>query len=264
MKIEVLEITPQMASQMLANNPENRPIKRLWVEKLARDMASGHWQTNGDAIRLNGDGSLIDGQHRLTACVQSGVSFTTVVISGLPHDVRATIDGGVKRSYGDRLTMRNIPNGNLVASAIKMVAGIATGQLRRISLTNAEMDEILTAHPGIVQSASHCRKFFPGTGTLMASVHYIGGYLGKSDLADDFSNVWRTGVPTYDGDAAHFAREAFIRDQSAAPAAKMTLELKQRLFVFSWVKFSSQLPMRTLRVPDVPTIPGWSRSCLGI
>jgi hypothetical protein len=262
--MEILNITPEMAAQMLAQNPENRPIKRKWVEKLARDMASGHWQVNGDAIRLNGDGSLIDGQHRLSACVESGVPFTSLVISGLPHDVRATIDGGVKRTYGDRLAMRNVPNSNLVASAVKMLAGIATGQLRYTSLTNAEMDMILAAHPGIIQSASHCRKFFPNTGTLMVSVHYIGTYLGKHDVADAFTNVWKTGVPTYPGDAAHFAREAFIRDQSAAPAAKMTLELRQRVFVFSWVKFAARAPMRTIRVPDVPSIPGWSRASLGI
>jgi len=262
MQIEVKTITPEIAAVMLQSNPENRPVKQTHVQQLARDMAAGRWQLNGDAIRLNGDGSLIDGQHRLHACVISNAPFQSIVISGLPHEVRATIDGGVKRTYGDRLSMRNVPNANTVAAAITLMAGIATGQWRQVRLTTQEMDEILHRHPGLVKSASLCSTVFPKIGTMLTTVHYIGCYLGMEDRADAFANVWKKGVPTYQNDAAHYVRELFIRDANSS--VRMTIDTRQRVFVTSWVKFSNQTPMRTAHLAEQVSIPGWSRASLGI
>jgi len=40
----------------------NRGIRPAVVDAYARDMAAGHWRLNGDPIRFNKKGQLIDGQ----------------------------------------------------------------------------------------------------------------------------------------------------------------------------------------------------------
>lgn len=262
MRVEIRKITPEVAAALLLNNPANRPIKRDHVASIARDMAAGRWQVNGDAIRLNCDGSLIDGQHRLSACVKAGVPFETVVISGLPADVRATIDGGAKRTHGDRLAMVGVANANVVASTTKLIAGLAHGQGRNVSLTTLEADAILAAHPGIHYSASHSGKVFPGLGTILSALHYIGTATGQGERADAYVEVFRTGVPNYAGCAAHALRERLIRHQNEI--TRYCYDDKLRAACATWRHFVTKTPVKQIKTTGEMRIPGWTPDKLGL
>jgi hypothetical protein len=261
MQIEIRTITPAQAALMLENNPANRPIKREHVASIARDMAHGRWQTNGDAIRLNCDGSLIDGQHRLTACVEAGVPFETLVISGLPSNVRATIDGGAKRSHGDRLSMLGVANANTVASITRLVAGIATGQGRRERLTSQEADAILRANPGIHTSASVCHKAFKGLGTILGSIHYIGHATGNGVKAEAYVDVFRTGVPAYQGCAAHALRERIIKHSNEI--SRYSVDDTIKAACATWRHFLTDTPVKQIKMVSDIRIPGWTTDRLG-
>lgn len=262
MLIEVRKITPAVAAVMLSKNPANRPIKKGHVEAMARDMANGRWQTNGDAIRLNGDGSLIDGQHRLTACVEAGVPFETVVISGLPSNVRATIDGGAKRTHGDRLAMIGIANANTVASITRLVAGIALNKGRDVRLTTQEADAILNANLGILDSASVCNGAFKGMGTILGSIHYIGHATGKGELANAYLDVFRNGVPFYQGCAAHALRERIIRH--ANDFSRYSLDDTVKAACATWRHFTMRTPVKQIKLTGDYRIPGWTPDRLGL
>lgn len=95
-----VKVTPEMATEILENNPKNRPIKRLHLSFLCAELREGRWKFNGDAIRIATDGTLIDGQHRLEAVKQTGVPINTLIITGLDPDVFDTIDSGARRSSG--------------------------------------------------------------------------------------------------------------------------------------------------------------------
>ena len=71
----IVTITPEEAAKMLETNQRNRNVSKNAVAAMARDMTAGHWRLNGEAIRIDGDGNLIDGQHRFSACVMSGGPF---------------------------------------------------------------------------------------------------------------------------------------------------------------------------------------------
>lgn len=262
MQVEIRKITPEVAAALLENNPANRPIRKPHVEALARDMASGRWQVNGDAIRMNCDGSLIDGQHRLSACVKAGVPFETVVISGLPADVRATIDGGVKRTHGDRLSMIGVANANTVASTTKLLAGIATGQGRGVSLTTLEADAILRANPGIHYSVSHCHAAFPGLGTMLSALHYIGHATGQAERADAYVEVFKSGVPNYSGCAAHTLRERLIRHQNEL--SRYSYDDKLRAACATWRHFVTRTPVKQIKTTGEIRVPGWTPDKLGL
>mgnify|MGYP000517583782 CR=1 FL=1 len=67
-------ITPQMACEMLKKQRNVRVLKRKEVERYVRALKRG-WKLNGETIKFDKDGYLIDGQHRLTACAESGIAF---------------------------------------------------------------------------------------------------------------------------------------------------------------------------------------------
>lgn len=118
--IEVKEVTPEMANEILTNhNGLNRKINKKHVSALALNMTRGTWKFNGDTIRFDDKGNLIDGQHRLSAIVESNKSMTMLFVSGLDTSIIRTIDQETKpRNLGDILKMDNVKYAAKIASCL--------------------------------------------------------------------------------------------------------------------------------------------------
>jgi len=119
----VYEVTPELAAELLANPEDrNRPMKTTVVAKYKRRLAQKLWRLTGEPILLSLRGGLLDGQHRLTACVESGVPFLTVILWGdfkflamgqcLPRGGDAAIALDVEEVGGDYIG---------VAAAVRLV-----------------------------------------------------------------------------------------------------------------------------------------------
>jgi hypothetical protein len=85
-------ISPEMASSMLSTNTSNRRVITSHLKRLEATFRAGEMKLNGDSIRISASGVLLDGQHRLMACANTGIGFYTIVVRGLPDDVFDTID----------------------------------------------------------------------------------------------------------------------------------------------------------------------------
>lgn len=109
-------ITPEMARDYLSRSAGNRNISKPYIAKLAAEIKSGNWKYNGDRIRFLQDGTLHDGHHRLTACVESGIPIVTDIFI-MPDDAVFTVDKGRSRSIADNLVMESGAE-NSKASAI--------------------------------------------------------------------------------------------------------------------------------------------------
>lgn len=108
MKFEFVLVAPKMAAAWLAKqntggDDQNRNIRKDKVATFARAMAQGLWRTTHQAISFDENGNLLDGQHRLTAIVESGVSIWMIVVYGQPRANMAVIDRGVSRKTTDTL-----------------------------------------------------------------------------------------------------------------------------------------------------------------
>ena len=66
-QVKVVKVTKKLVDSLLAKNERNRPIKKDHVAMLVRSIKAGRWRLNGDPIVIDGNGYLMDGQHRLTA-----------------------------------------------------------------------------------------------------------------------------------------------------------------------------------------------------
>lgn len=125
MNIEIIAITPQLASQWLATNTDNnRNISNTTVARYAADMINGQWKITGEAIKFDTAGKLIDGQHRLTAVVASHKTVQMAVITDLEPDIISVIDTGRVRTGADALTIAGFAENanNIAALARKIIA----------------------------------------------------------------------------------------------------------------------------------------------
>lgn len=99
-------ITPAIASRWLGCNVDNRKLPVGNMKFIAREMEAGEFKTTHQAIAFTGTrqspGRLLDGQTRLTAIEQSGVSVKMWVFWGCSEDSFDVIDSGKVRSFADR------------------------------------------------------------------------------------------------------------------------------------------------------------------
>lgn len=116
-EVYLLEITPEVAAELLALNAKGqRTISAAAVERYATDMATLDWIFNGAPILISNTNELLDGQHRLSAIIESGESQVVLIVRGVDPMAMATIDAGRKRSYADSLKIRGYANHTAVAA----------------------------------------------------------------------------------------------------------------------------------------------------
>ena len=123
----IVTITPEIAQNLLDNTDMSiqRKANKRQVKFLASEMTKGDWSLNGDAIRQDIDGNIIDGQHRLLACIQSQIPIKTLYVKGLPKSSIVTIDmGGRGRSHADILEMttgKKYKNSSAISAVVKFI-----------------------------------------------------------------------------------------------------------------------------------------------
>ena len=89
MNVKIEVITPEIAKDYLAKNTGNyRKINKSRVDAYSKDMSLGKWEFNGESIKFSNSGKLVDGQHRLSAIVKSGVPVKMLVIYGVDDEVK--------------------------------------------------------------------------------------------------------------------------------------------------------------------------------
>lgn len=148
-QIEAITITPAMANQWLKSNTHNRPARKPHVSRLANEMVKGNWQLNGETIKFDTWGRLIDGQHRLMAIVEASQPITTHVCTGLAadSDIFATIDVGLNRSAGSVLAMNGIKYPNQIAAAIAFMKQTFGDSTSTPKVTNADTLQTYAENP---------------------------------------------------------------------------------------------------------------------
>lgn len=114
------EITPEIAAEMLKDNRSNRKLRPTVWRRFMRDMITSSWDMGTGMIVFDKDGRLIDGQHRLTAVVESGVTIQSVVLRGVESEAQLNIDAGFKRQLKDHLEWRGEVNATTLSAGIRM------------------------------------------------------------------------------------------------------------------------------------------------
>lgn len=112
----IVTVTPEMASKMLDRNERNRPITNGNLDLFEQKFRNGEMVLNGESIKISADGRILDGQHRLTACVNTGIPFEVLIVEGLADETQDTMDDGSRRSPAAQLSIEGVSNATNVAA----------------------------------------------------------------------------------------------------------------------------------------------------
>jgi hypothetical protein len=191
--LQLMQITPEMATAILAKDAPNRPIKKHNVNRYAKDMSNGWWKQTGESLVFDQDRQLVQGQHRLHAVIQSGMTIEFVVVCGVESVSQDVMDTGARRSLGDQLARRGEKNCTSLASAIVLTkAWMEDGRPHtNTGVSNIDLLQWFSDHGDLRRStdvaASLARRIKYPTG-MAAAIHYQMSLLSEVD-ADEFWNV---------------------------------------------------------------------------
>lgn len=259
-KYELETITPTIAKAWLDKNTNNRSLRKITVEKYAHDIATGGWQLTFDPIRFDTNGTLLDGQHRLAACVLADKPFQALVVYGMPEESISAIDIGRARSTADVLRLNGQANPNTVAAMAKWIWTIKhdyNDPSKASVLSVAQTMEIVDRHPKMPLFASNYTAYSKRcpSPALLVTVGYIAhNILREEDRALAFLQVFRSGVPDYRDCPAHKLRE-FVIASHGQRSALSTREYKDST-LHVWNLFRQKKSMKALRWPKNVQIDG--------
>lgn len=209
-------ITPEMAEIMLEFNTGNRLVSKPRVAAFSDEMKNGNWHITGQPIIFSEEPRLNDGQHRLHACVASGVAFRSDVRFGVERDAFYFTDIGAKRTAGDALTIHGEKNANVLAAALRLVSAFYSDDrsFGNTRLTPHATVLMLEKHLAIRRSAEIGSRTYvqfkliePST---LAFVHYICAHIDQV-AADPMLEDIATGfVPK--NDPVFVLRRLFINE----------------------------------------------------
>lgn len=215
---EKKEITPALAEMMLARNlGNNRAMRRNKVERFVRTLKDGRWQTTHQGLLFDKTGALIDGQHRLSAIAEAGISAEMWVFFGAEAGTFALIDSGTPRARQDILRIDGHTNAVLLAAAAQLTYTIERGSPRGASnyvLENDEVTAFVAKRPTLVRAcaiASNLASKVRGpTAAFAAAAHFT---LQHDDgRAEEFWDKMISGVGVASAsDPVHILRERLVK-----------------------------------------------------
>lgn len=272
-RTEWVLVTPEMATEWLANNTHNRNIRRQHLYKLIRDMANDNYMITHQGIAISDTNVLIDGQHRLTAIIESKKPQWLLVTTGLPMKAQEEVDGTARRHAGDLGLIKESGYGSAKAAATRLLLTIedlghviSPSDIARVNgqWTTADIQKAYAERYGVqmerminlVQTAAQRTKGRIGASSLLAAAVYY------PDRAEDFlKGIIDNGVGLSDNDP----RMALLKwrgpGKVIVPQATFAALKAARYFNYgipvSVIRLRYDEQMRLTKAPEDPTNKPW-------
>lgn len=273
----VEKITPETAGKILEGSQDikNRNVSDSHVEWLAQQMKAGKWALNGEAIILDDENQVVDGQHRLWAVVNSGVTIESLVTRGVDRKGFSTIDTGSARTLGNVLGITGEKDQNALGAALAWVHRHDMSKMfisnKEAGLTHAMGLALMRKYPEIRESVEFAGKH--GKNAILKRVsrsaliflHHRFTAHSKEKAVEFFECLGDMRFDTA-GTATRALRDWLLRRESGG-GNRATLELLA-IFVKAWSNFlDGRAPQRsyswrrTGEFPeDFPKFPGEKES----
>lgn len=270
-------ITPSIAVRMLEHNRRNRHLNDRTITAYAQAMRDHQWLENGDAIRFDTEGNLLDGQHRLNAIIKADATLPMLVIRGIDPAAQVTMDAGRKRTVADQLSIGGTRNATAIARVGRVL--LLSEQL---GLEAALRNDIA---PGPVELLDYCdthrRHVADMTGRATRFRHESGRLLpvatcaalwdalrqADPDEADTFMDGLATGANLPPDSPLLLLRKSLTSDLLRGRSTR-TVRLRQgALTVKTWNAWHGHKPLRRLKwggAEPFPHVSGQRRLDLGV
>ena len=253
--IQKVLMTPPLARKLLGTMVNNRNIKKRSLSKIVEDIKSNQWvSNNGESIKINSQGRLLDGQHRLQAIIETNKPLELYITFNCDIDSINTVDTGSSRSLTNVLKINNIKYYNTIGSIIQSESVIMSGS----SIRNISNATKVKGYPRVVDLVKNnleylyfiCKESdklkvkFPLITSSFYSKYFNIFYKIDKEICFDFFRKLTTGE---DCDAPIFLlRQILIKDSSKS-VKKMSLKEKEALFIKCWNHYVDGTELKTLR-----------------
>lgn len=124
--IEVVRVfmTPEWAKELLDKSPyrleqRQRRINQKNLKKLKRDIVGGRYQVTHQGVALSREQAIVDGQHRLLACYETGICIPMFLFRNVLQETIWAVDRGAIRTVDQDLYMHGIDKGNERAAMLR-------------------------------------------------------------------------------------------------------------------------------------------------
>lgn len=274
------EVTPENAKIILEQfqprhddgEVANRKLIQANLMKLHQAMASLGFKFTGEPVIFDDRCRLIDGRHRVTACVNSGVTIPVLVVCGVAPERFELIDQGAIRSAATVFQMAGKAHHQMLAAATATLWGyLRTGIIDRSYSTvglsnrpagNQDLVRTLNENPNLEQSTHSARVMrraysLIGAGGPMAVAHYMMSLVHPARAESLFTVLNSTDVNLTDiGD--DFRSVLMLRTRLMDERAKkirVNVRQTMALLIKAWNSVSTGRPLKCLKWPAEEAFP---------
>jgi hypothetical protein len=196
-------LSPEAAKLLLkSHNFKNRGLKKHQKAFLQRQIEAGKFVYNGETIIVGDNGQILNGQHRLAACVATGKAIEVLMVFGVPASAFVTVDQGARRGGADVLAIEGYRNCNNLAATLRQIDNYFKGALGKAHASgpsgaegrgdNSFTLELLARYPDVEQSVSKMKGFRLSAPAVACALHYL--FRQRSpEQADEFCDVLLNG-----------------------------------------------------------------------
>lgn len=261
-----MKITPEDAAFLLEINAKNRPLDSRRVTRFADIIRRGEWKLTHQGIALSPEGEVLDGQHRLAAIVESGITVEIPVSQGsFDFDV---IDTGKNRTAGDVLSIAGFLNTNQLAAALRMISIYDSRQPRpwttlRRGFTNHQIKDMASdaqeyINDCVRNGALISRRIGGSRSSLAAGLYICRRWALDKGLFEEFAEFEHglvTGIGMADGDARLALAGWFNSGARRIKSNEQRSEIVMLLVLRSFVAFLRGEVLTRMLISDAA---GWT------
>lgn len=251
--VQVRTVTPDQAAAWLEHNTHNRRLSTPKVAEYAADMRQGRWQFTGQTIQFDTHGTLIDGQHRLTAQVEADATLQWVVVTGVDTAAQDVTDTGKPRTTAGQLQIEDVKYAQTYQSASNLI--LRANGIRHAS--NAMRLEHIRTHRGrydqAVNAAQGVHRGIRGPAGIYAAAYWQCEQIDH-DAAEEFFTRLADGVGLPAGSPILLLRNTII--QGRLDTSSTEIRLKTLWMVLrAWNYWRDGRTIQILRQPTSEVTP---------
>ena len=274
-------VTPEIASEMLKKNSNNREIKERTVNEYSRQMLQGDWMEENlsplyfakretEELEGLGFGLLLNGQHRLNALIKAKKSYEFLLIEGCDPKIMPTIDMHAKRTSADVFKIDGINDPKLLASIVsKFLNCVAYPTGKNMSgriVPKVSIFDIMNEYKrrekfwiDVADYVKEAQKTFKGC----CEPSSIGAWYAMSldineQQAKTFFNKLKTGIYENEKEPGKLLRDFLLKSKKDSHRIKIVTSIKYGMFIKAWNymragKLIKKLQFQNL-IEDFPTM----------
>lgn len=257
MRVQIENVTPTKARQLLLGSEQyQRNVSNAQVAHLARQMLDGKWMLNGETVVVSENNQVLDGQHRLLAVIETGLTVQMMIVYGASQDCFHTLDTGKSRNPGNTMHIAGVKNANNVAALIGFRWKYLKAESRNGSLnmwerpTHGELVEYAKNNAQLVQNAVACsqriRKVLRGiNASTIGGSYVVFSEKTNEEKCKEFFDSLATGKNLDENSSVLTLRNKLIT--SCVGSSSLKWQVKAAYIFMAYKKYIEQKPLILLR-----------------